>query len=403
MLHCRAKKTLRKVGVEKLILLSRKERSIEARHQWIFSGAIKKFPKDVPDGGYVEVVSASGEFLAQAFINRKSNIAGRIVSFRPCTAEEAIGENIARAIALRKTLFGDLSGKMCRLVNAEADMLSGVVIDLYDKAAVVQISSLGMERHKHLIVDALTSEISLDWVYEKSTSPSRAKEGMKPEESTLKGKEKERVTVEERGMQFFVDVKGGQKTGFFLDQREMRHMVQTLAGGRHVLNCFSYSGGFTVAALKGGALSCCSIDSSQPALDLLAENLSLNGLSKCQHQEICEDVFVWLESKPIEATFVILDPPAFAKRRQEAERALRGYREINRRVLQKIPPHSFLLTFSCSYHVQTTQFMAMLKAAALDACRPVQLLSYHRHAWDHPCSLFHPETEYLKSALLYVQ
>jgi 23S rRNA (cytosine1962-C5)-methyltransferase len=128
----------------------------------------------------------------------------------------------------------------------------------------------------------------------------------------------------------------------------------------------------------------------------------MNGLAKTAHSEVCEDVFSWLDSQPIEATCVILDPPAFAKRKQEADRALRGYKEINRRVLQKIPAGSFLLTFSCSYHVQPSQFMAMLKAAALDAKRPVQLLSYHRHAWDHPTSLFHPETEYLKSALLYV-
>jgi 23S rRNA (cytosine1962-C5)-methyltransferase len=388
--------------VRELVLLPGKQRSVEARHQWIFSGAVKKIPSDVPDGGWVDVVSASGQFLGQAFINRKSSIIGRIVSFQSSSAEQAIRENIARAVALRKAIFGDLQGKMYRVVNAEADLLSGLVVDIYDKVAVVQISSLGMERHKNLVVDALLSELSLSWIYEKSTSPSRTKEGLKTEEKSLYGQEVDRVVVEERGMKFFVDIKGGQKTGFFLDQREMRHMVEQVAKDRHVLNCFSYSGGFSVAALRGGALSCCSIDSSQPALDLLRENLAMNGLAETAHSEVCEDVFSWLDSQPIEATCVILDPPAFAKRKQEADRALRGYKEINRRVLQKIPAGSFLLTFSCSYHVETTQFMAMLKAAALDAKRPVQLLSYHRHAWDHPTSLFHPETEYLKSALLYV-
>jgi 23S rRNA (cytosine1962-C5)-methyltransferase len=339
-----------------------------------------------------------------AFLNHASSIVGRIVSFEKMTGEDAIKRNLLKAIAFRKKLFGNLSGRMCRLVNAEADMLSGLVIDLYDTTAVFQISSLGMEKNKAHIVDVLRSELPIEWIFEKSTSPSRKIERMPLVETTIFGTEKSRIIVEEEGLKFSISVKNGQKTGFFIDQRETRGIIRRLAPGRRVLNCFSYSGAFSVAALAAGATSCCSIDSSEHALVLVAENLALNGLDRdSRHTSVCADVFSWLEKEPIDFDVVILDPPAFAKRKQDIDVALKGYREINRRALQKMPAGSFLLTCSCSYHVSPADFMTMLKQAAIHSGRQVRVLSSHRHAWDHPMSIYHPETDYLKSALLYVE
>jgi 23S rRNA (cytosine1962-C5)-methyltransferase len=387
-----------------MILAPGRERSVLSRHQWIFSGAVKKISQSSEDGDCIDILASTGEFLAIAFLNRSSSIVGRILSFEKKSVEEALNDNLLKAFAFRRRLFGDLSGKMCRLVNAEADMLSGLVIDLYDTTAVIQISSLGMEKYKGFILEVLRSSLTLTWIFEKSTSPSRKKEGMPLVEETLWGEEKSRIIVKEDGLQFAISVKGGQKTGFFIDQRETRDSVRRLASGRRVLNCFSYSGAFSVAALSAGAMSCCSIDSSEQALKLIEENLVLNGLQgDHRHTSICADVFTWLEKEPLDFDLIVLDPPAFAKRKQDLDVAMKGYREINRRALQKMPSGSFLLTCSCSYHVQPTEFMAMLKHAAMQSSRRVRVLSHHRHAWDHPCSIYHPETDYLKSALLYVE
>lgn len=389
---------------QSLVLLPGKERSIYARHQWIFSGAVKKISPHAQNGDCVDVLSSTGEFLGIAFLNRASSIVGRIISFEKKTPEEALRANLLKALEYRGKLFGDLSSKMCRLVNAEADMLSGLVIDLYDTTAVLQISSLGMEKHKAFLIEILRSELSLDWIYEKSASASRKIEKLPLFEGTLFGNEKPRILVEEEGLKFSITVKGGQKTGFFIDQRETRGIIRRLAPGRRVLNCFSYSGAFSIAALAAGALRCCSIDSSEQALHLVEENLSLNGLDHDgRHKSVCADVFTWLEKEALDFDIVILDPPAFAKRKQDLEVALKGYREINRRALQKMPSGAFLLTCSCSYHVQPSEFLAMLKMAALHAGRSVRIVSHHRHAWDHPTSIYHPETDYLKSALLYVE
>jgi 23S rRNA (cytosine1962-C5)-methyltransferase len=386
-----------------LQLLPGRERPIRARHLWIFSGALSKIPQNIPDGSLVDVISHSGSFLGKAFFNKKSSIIGRILTFEDSTAKEAIRSHIHKAISLRKALFGSLSRKMCRLVNAEADMLSGLIVDLYDACAVIQISALGMEQHKEDIVAALRDELQLTWIYEKSSSPSRSKEGLKNVEKTLFGSEQEFVEVTENGIHFLVSILEGQKTGFFIDQRENRESIARLSSGRNILNCCCYSGAFSVVGLAAGALSCTSVDVSQKALDLLEKNLHRNNIDTTLHHSVCADVFAYLKDNPLKYDLVVLDPPAFAKRKQDVPSALSGYRELNRTVLQKIPSGSFLLTCSCSYHVDLESFSAMLKVSSLEAKRQVKVLSLHRHAWDHPTSLTHPETDYLKSALLYVE
>ena len=386
-----------------MVLALGKERAIVFRHQWIFSGAVRSLPPTVEDGACVDVCSSDGSFLGRALVNRKSAIIGRIITFERKSAEDAICAHLQAAVSFRKALFGSLQGRMYRLVNAEADMLSGLVIDVYDTVAVVQVSTLGMNRYLPVIVDVLRSELALTWIYEKSTSPSRKREGLLPKEGTLWGEEQSRVVVAEDGLQFLISIKEGQKTGFFIDQRESREIVRRLAPGRRVLNCFSYSGAFSVAALAAGARSCCSVDVSAQALQLAEANVALNHLdSDGRHTVVCADVFPWLDRESLDYDLVILDPPAFAKRRQDVPSAMSGYQEINRRAIAKMPAGSFLLTCSCSYHVQPSEFLAMLKSAAHAAKRQVRVVSHHRHAWDHPMNLFHPETDYLKSALLYV-
>ena len=386
-----------------LKLLPGRERPVLSHHLWIFSGALQKIPQDIPDGSLVDIVSHRGDFLGKAFFNKKSSIVGRILTFENISVQEAIRLNIHKAIALRKALFGTFSRKMCRLVNAEADMLSGLIVDLYDTCAVIQISALGMEQYKEDIVAALNDELQLTWIYEKSSSPSRSKEGLKNVEKTLLGSEQELIEVTENEVHFFVSILEGQKTGFFIDQRENRESIARLSRGRNILNCCCYSGAFSVAGLAAGAASCTSVDVSQKALDLLQKNLQLNNINTKTHRSICADVFAYLKDNPLNYDLIILDPPAFAKRKQDVPSALSGYRELNRTVLQKMPTGSFLLTCSCSYHVDLEAFYAMLKVSSLEAKRQVKVLSQHRHAWDHPTSLTHPETDYLKSVLLYVE
>jgi 23S rRNA (cytosine1962-C5)-methyltransferase len=384
-------------------LLPGKDRPVLAHHLWIFSGALKSIPRNIPDGTLVCVVSSKGDFLCKAFFNKKSSIIGRVLAYEPIDAKKAISSHIKKAVAFRRALFKDFSGSMCRLVNAEADMLSGLIVDLYDTCAVIQISSLGMDVHSETIISALKEELHLSWVYEKSNSPARAREGLKPFLRTHFGVEQEFVQVSEGPLRFLVSIIEGQKTGFFIDQRENRESVSRLSRSRRVLNCCCYSGAFSIAALKGGAVACTSVDVSQKALDLLEKNLQLNDIDPAVHRSVCSDVFDFLRQNSLEYDLVILDPPAFAKRRQDVDSALSGYREMNRLALEKMPDRSFLLTCSCSYHVDAASFYAMLKVASLEAKRQVKILSQHRHAWDHPTSLTHPETDYLKSALLYVE
>lgn len=387
---------------EGVYLLPGKEFPALSFHSWVFSGAIRKIPSSYQDGSYVSVFSDDGRFLGKAFLNRKSSIALRFITFQDIPLEEALSQNISEAISFRKELFSSFSGKMCRLINAEADLLSGLIVDLYDTCCVIQISSYGMFVNKECIVRELRKNLDISWVYEKSTSPSLSKEGLLPFEGTVYGVENPECIVSENGLRFYVSIAQGQKTGFFIDQRENREVIYRLSENRHVLNCCCYSGAFTVAALKGNAASCTSLDVSKKALEDVERNIQLNDLSSKKHTKICEDLFSYIKNNPLPYDLVILDPPAFAKRKQDIRSALSGYRQLNQTVLEKLPEKSFLLTCSCSYHILPEQFYDMIKAAAKGAGRQVRLLSYHRHAWDHPTRLEHPETDYLKSALLYV-
>jgi 23S rRNA (cytosine1962-C5)-methyltransferase len=385
----------------KITLKPGRDKSVRARHPWIFSGAVSQSDNFI-NGGIISVYAADGAFLGYGMGSKKSQIVCRMLSFDKTPAEDVVRLRIKEAIELRKQVISQ-NTTAYRLINAEGDFLPGLIVDRYGDSLVIQVSVAGIERLKPLIIDELVKQIKPLWIYEKSTSSSRKEEGMQLFEETIYGTPQEPITVLEEGIQFKVIPTVGQKTGFFIDQRAMRLMVQQYARGRDVLNCFCYSGGFTLHALKGGAKSVDSVDISQEAIDLVKEHITLNGFDSMQHKEYTADVFEFLKQSVQKYDFIILDPPAFAKRKADIKQAARGYKEINRLAIKDAPKDSLLLTCSCSYHIDETLFRQILFQAALDAKRDVQIIQKHHLAEDHPMNIYHPEGNYLKSFLCYIK
>jgi len=384
----------------RLRLKKGKERPLLQHHHWIYSGAVDK----LPEGLWAEVVSFDGKLLGTAMLNPGRSIVGHMLAWGEETIEQALSSRIVSATALRKTLFDPAVTNAVRLIHAESDGIPGLIVDQCDDVLVLQISHPALEEFKSVIVQLLVDHIQPTAIYEKSTSFLRKKEGLSEVREHLWGEQKPVVEVLENGLKFSVSVVDGQKTGLFLDQREMRTWVRTLSSGKRVLNCFAYTGGFSVAALAGGAVHVDSIDSSKKCEPAAAENLRLNNLSPEKHRFLTEDAIGFIaKAKTLPYDLVILDPPAFVKHRKDIDTAFRAYKDLNRTTLEKMPPSSLLLTCSCSYHVSQELFQNILFRAALEAGRKVKILGYHRQALDHPTSIFHPESEYLKSLLLWVE
>lgn len=384
-----------------VILKRNKDKAIRNRHHWIFSGAVKSLPT-FEDGGILPVRSDNGDLLGYAYFNRESSIIGRMLSFDETPPLEAIEKNVDSALALRKRLL-DEKTNACRLINGEGDNLPGLIVDRYDDVLVVQVATLGMEKLKPFLLDLLARKISPRSIYEKSNLPTRREEGLSDFEGLLYGERVETVEIKEEGLRFLVEIIGSQKTGFFLDLKEMRRLVRSLAKGRKVLNCFCYTGAFSIAALAGGALKVDSADSSERAIALAKRNFLLNGYSEEANGFFIKDVFELLRRRELPYDFIILDPPAFAKKKTDVVQACRGYKDINRLAMQKILPKSLLLTFSCSHFVDEALFQKVIFQAAAEAGRRVRLLQKHHLAYDHPVNIYHPESEYLKSFFLYIE
>ena len=383
--------------MNKVILKPHRERSLLQRHPWIFSGAIASMPPTFENGEIFPVYSASGQFLAKAYFHRQNSLAGRVMTFEDISIEEALKALLKDALALRKQL--GLSSY--RLINGEGDHCPGLIIDRYEDVFVLQAHTLGIERLKPKIVQLLIEEFQPRAIYEKSFSSSRKLEGLEESEGLLWGEEVGDVAIEEDGLHFLVPVLKGQKTGFFLDQRRMRKEVEHLARGRRVLNCFAYTGGFSLYALRGGAQKVSSVEISAFACDYIERHTQLNGFSLERHRILQRDAFDVLQNEGSDYDLIILDPPAFAKKRADLKRASAAYLQLNQMALKKIAPRGLLLTASCSYFVNEELFRTLLFQAALAAGRQVKILGKHRQAEDHPLSLFHREGEYLKSFLLY--
>jgi 23S rRNA (cytosine1962-C5)-methyltransferase len=315
-----------------------------------------------------------------------------MLAFGEETLTDALQKRIKEAVALRKRWFNPAVTNGYRLINAEGDSIPGLIVDQYADVLVIQLSNPGVDKLKNEIVELLVKEVAPKAIYEKSTSFLRKKEGMQEAKGLLYGEENPVVEILENGLPFTVNVQEGQKTGFFLDQREMRALVRSLSSEKRVLNCFAYTGGFSIAALAGGASHVDSVEIS----------------AKCRferpnHNFIQADVFDFLKTTDWNYDIVILDPPAFVKKREDIATAFRAYKDLNAQAMRNMAPGTLLLTSSCSYHVDETLFQNIIFRAALESGRNIRILERHRQAHDHPISIFHPESSYLKSFLLYVE
>jgi 23S rRNA (cytosine1962-C5)-methyltransferase len=393
--------------MNKIILNEGREKSLLRRHPWVFSGAIKRVEGSPTGGDTVQIYSAQGAFLAHAAYNAHSQIAARVWSW---DAEQGINadffrKKITHALALRKDLKLAQHSTGLRLIHGESDGLPGLVVDQYGDVLVMQIGSAGAERWRDTCADILQEMCNPVCIYERSDSDSRALEGLPERNNVLHGNLPESLTIVEHGLHFAVDVAHGQKTGFYLDQRNNRELIGTLAQDRDVLNCFCYSGGFSLYALRGGAKSVLSIDSSNEALQLAQRNVELNGLDASRAEWQCIDVFQALRKlrdQNCKFDLIILDPPKFAPTTAFAEKAARGYKDINLLGFKLLRPGGMLATYSCSGGINDDLFQKIIAGAALDAGVGAHIIHKLHAAPDHPILLNFPEGAYLKGLVLRV-
>ncbi len=386
-----------------VILKPERDKSLRNFHPWVFMGAVEKFP-EFENGDILPVINSDKQFLGYGYFNQGKSIVGRMISFHDGDPKQIIIDNIKSAIALRKTVVPE-NTTAYRLINGEADNLPGLIVDVYADVLVLQANTLGIEKLKPLILETLSNTIKPKAIYEKSTSPTRRGEGLEDVEGWITSEVPQPVEILEHGLKFSVSFADSQKTGMFLDQREMRQLVKNYSKDRTVLNCFSYSGGFSIYALAGQALQADSVDSDKNAISSAKDNLLLNGFDANKNGLYASDVMAFLSQSKLPANydFIILDPPAFAKRSSDVKNASRGYRDLNRLAMQKLPKGGLLLTSSCSSHIDKDLFKTIIFQAAKDAKRNIKILSYHVLAADHPVNLFFPEGDYLKSLLLYLE
>ena len=387
-------------SIRELWLKPGRERSVQQRHPWVFTGAIARAagPSIAP---LAIVRSAKGEQLASGFFSAQSQISARLYTFeQEMLTPELIEQRIVAAIERRAHITAEGTNAL-RLVHSEGDDLSGLVVDRYDDLLVVEITAAGLESWKEVVVSALRNHLSPRGVFFKNQLPARKLEGLSQEDQ-WDGDGEPEVTVMENGHRFRIAPRGAQKTGFFLDQRENRRIVGELSRGRHVLNLFAYSGAFGVYAAKGGAASVQEVDVSAPALELAKINHELNGTTAETSVADAFDYSRKLLREEKRFDLIVCDPPAFAKNRGDVDRAARGYKDINLQVMKLATPGAYVATFSCSGHISNDLFQKIIFSAALDAKRSVSIVQRLGAGEDHPVSLYCPEGEYLKGLLLRV-
>lgn len=390
-----------------LILKPKRDRAVVLRHPWIFSGAVQQLPKEAA-GTAVLVRNAEGKTLGQAWFDPESQIVGRIYHFG--TEQEAPGrefwlERFRHALALRRRfLAADGSTTTYRLIHAEGDELPGIVADVYDdRVVVLQLRTAATLSRAELWASILV-EIGFAHVYLKNKSYDGTGTSAQGENRWLAGglTDAEALVSLEYGLKFEIDIKDGQKTGFFVDQRENRHLLRNLSAGRDVLNTFAYSGGFSVAALAGGARRVVSVDISKDACALATGNVELNFGQDERHETVAADCFQYLKQQEDLWDIVVLDPPAFAKNIRAVNNAARGYKELNMQGLRRVKPGGLLFTFSCSQLIDRDLFRKIVFGAAADVGKPVRIVHQLTQPYDHPINIYHPEGEYLKGLVLQV-
>lgn len=389
-----------------LVLRGGRDKSVKRLHPWIFSGAIERVDGNPESGETMLVKSAEGKILALAAWSSASQIRARVWSFDPGVTinKEFFEKKLKAATALRAALPASRHTNAMRLVHGESDGLPGLVVDRYDDVLVAQFLSAGAEHWREAILDALSAATGCGAIYERSDAEVRALEGLVPKVGFARGnRQAKRCPIAEHGLNFRVDVEAGQKTGFFLDQRDNRQRIRALAEGREVLDAFCYTGGFSLAALVGGATHVTAVDSSAEALDIARENLATNPLDASRIAFEKADVFAYqrlLRDRGRSFDLIVLDPPKFAPTAAQVNNAARAYKDINLMALKLLKPGGLLATFSCSGGVSAELFQSIVAGAASDAGVDAKIIERFAAAADHPVALNFPEGDYLKGLLI---
>ena len=388
----------------KTVVLKRgKAESLRRFHPWVFSGAIQTLPDDLREGEIVRVEDASSQFLAVGHYQIGS-IAIRILSFEDVVVDDAFwDERLSEALMLRRALnLLRADNNIFRLVHGEGDRLPGLIVDIYGETAVMQAHSVGMHYARHQIAQSLQRILgkSVTQVYYKSETTLPYKANLEELDGPLLGNASNNNVAVENDLRFHIDWLRGQKTGFFIDQRENRLLLQHYSNKRHVLNMFCYTGGFSVYALRGGAQEVVSVDSSAKAIDLTNANVALNYPNCDHHKAYAEDAFKFLDKADDAYDLIVLDPPAFAKHKEAVRNALKGYTRLNLQAMRKIKRGGILFTFSCSQAISKDQFRLAVFTAAAQSGRYVRILHQLHQPADHPVNIYHPEGEYLKGLVL---
>ena len=391
---------------KKIYLKKGKEESLKRFHPWVFSGAIQHQPEDVDEGEVVRVMTAGGDFIAVGHYQIGS-IAVRVLSFDDVEIDDTFWYGkLQSAFAMRRSIgiVDNPSNNTYRLVHGEGDNIPGLIIDVYGPTAVMQAHSVGIHLERKRIAVQLIQVMGerVKNVYYKSETTLPFKADLGQEDGFIVGGSKDNVALE-NGLKFHVDWLKGQKTGFFVDQRDNRSLLEHFSSGKRVLNMFCYTGGFSFYAMRGGATLVHSVDSSAKAIELTTKNVELNFPGDKRHEAFCEDAFKYLDKAGGDYDLVILDPPAFAKHRGALHNALKGYTRLNMKAFEKIRSGGILFTFSCSQVVTKDNFRNAVFTAAALAHRNVRILHQLHQPADHPINIFHPEGEYLKGLVLYVE
>ena len=391
---------------KKLFLRKGKEESLKRFHPWVFSGAIHHIEGDPEEGEIVDVLTSEGEFIAVGHWQIGS-IAVRVLSFEKRDIDTSFWEERLRVAYELRCAIGVARNPInntYRLVHGEGDGLPGLIVDVYGKTAVMQAHSVGMHVNRNDVADAIlkVTEGTVENIYYKSETTLPFKANLGPENGFIRGGSPENIAVE-NGLKFHIDWLKGQKTGFFVDQRENRLLLEHYAKDRSLLNMFCYTGGFSVYGMRGRARLVHSVDSSAKAVDLVNQNMALNFPGDTRHQAFAEDAFKYLDAMGDQYDLIILDPPAFAKHKDSLRQALKGYTRLNAKAFEKIKPGGILFTFSCSQVVTKDNFRMAVFTAAAQSGRRVRILHQLHQPADHPINIYHPEGEYLKGLVLYVE
>jgi 23S rRNA (cytosine1962-C5)-methyltransferase len=382
-----------------------REKSVKNKHPWIFSGAIQSMQK-AEEGDIIEVKSAGKEILGYGFYSAESQISCRMFEWTSMPEDFEKQDywisKLKSAFLLRQTFVTGKQNNCYRLLHAEGDFFPGLIIDIYHQVAVVQFLIEGTARRKEFFTKCI-QHLGFEHIYSRSSSSSREQQDANEKAGWIAGEFNSPLTVLENGLKFEVDFIHGQKTGFFLDQRDNRETLRELAKGRTALNAFSYTGGFSVYAAAGEAKEIHSLDISSEAVKMAEHNVQLN-FPRANHKGIAKDCFEYLRAIEKDLyDLIVLDPPAFAKNKHSVDKAARGYKDINLKAMEKIKPGGLLFTFSCSQHISKDLFQKIIFGAAADAGRNVRIVKQLHQPADHPVNIFHPEGEYLKGLLLWVE